>query len=652
MFKTLYNLYIYNIIYINYYVYNNLASLLYSKDKIISNNIYNQLLFFKLRKYSIKLLSLFILSPNIKDSLFIKKFKRLSYINYIQKYEYLNYIHKSLHIGQQQFKYLYKNYILNRETLFTILNNIVNYDETELTIVNTHDSHYFNYLINVNNTIYIDMINSKIIYKTSSYILIDDIIINIKDLITTINYINYFINITIYIDKYTLKINIKNKKNLIFILDSDLNIDISKNIEHFIINNINNRICNDENIIFNGGKSEYDEENDEENDNKDYDKTYSEHIDKDRLINYINCKYRELYNFFINHEHNDIYISKNDINNKIKEFKDTIIYLEKNINNHDHDCLYIKKDEYNTFYKNIIDKIKCIENKLLCIINNRELIENLSEKICSIVDELDNINKIINEEKDNNYLKSSIFDEFIIKFNKSITNIEYEIMKNYDNVNNNYYNKHEINKLIVDLKEFAFKSTINYYTKNEINLALNNKSNINHDHDNTYIKIEEKHNFVYKETLSNIINTKSDINHNHDNEYLTIKEKNNIIYFLGNKINDLNHKLKFTSLFESRLANYDDEKINDLSKNLLNILLNFNIIDEYFKKLANDEIPDYYNKTNIIYNNMLTFDKIFKILYSISNKLDLNENNINDYELLEIKKKWKTNNYFLNYKNC
>jgi len=58
MFKTLYNLYIYNIIYINYYVYNNLASLLYSKDKIISNNIYNQLLFFKLRKYSIKLLSL------------------------------------------------------------------------------------------------------------------------------------------------------------------------------------------------------------------------------------------------------------------------------------------------------------------------------------------------------------------------------------------------------------------------------------------------------------------------------------------------------------------------------------------------------------------------------------------------------------------
>jgi hypothetical protein len=630
---------LFNFIYINYIIKYNfkftykLYSIIYSKNDIETNDELRKSILIILYNYYYKSLSYPIKIFNNKLNIFNNNINNECNIDNINNIQYLLNLSKLINLDNN-FTILFKNYLINKDIIVSLLVNLSSYTKYDNIINNNTNKHLFDNIILINNNILIDIINKKIIMYNDNFMYINDIEIESTKNNTIITFKNYIINLKIMIDKYKIDTTILIKNNPIFILNKYLKVELLNNSKKFIIyNNVDNSqiILNLENKI-------------------DFiDQNFLNKNIYDKFKSYIYDKYSDLYKLFIDHNHDNVYINNNTFDKVIFEFKEHLEWLDKKNDSHNHDALYIKKEDYTNFYILLTNKIDNLQKKIKNIDNNKDLTEKFDKNFNEILKDISKINDIINNEKDKKYLQSYIFDELYYKLKDKVNSFEEEFINH--NHKDLYYNKDEINKIIVDLKEFSFKSNINYYTKNEINLALKNKSNINHNHDNTYIKIEEQSKFVYKETLNNIINNKSDINHNHDEEYLSIKEKNNIIFFLCNKINILEKKLKFSNNFETKVIGYEDNKINDLSKNLLDLLLNFKYIDEYFKKLSNDEIPDYYNKTNIIYNNMLTFDKIFNLLFHIINKLDLKENNSNDYELLELKNKWKNNNYFINYKN-
>jgi len=601
MLNIIINYYINTLIYINFNIFYNL-------NKIFFNKIYIRNINFKKNFNTpilVKLQYLYNILVSIPINLFFNcKEKNIN--------TYLNTTNKK-----------YKNNIKNDDE--EVDDDEVNNDGDNEYEDNDEDNTFFNNSslknIQIENSEYIDIyynIIHNIKFKYNNFLLYEDIInqlLSYKLYYTIYHkiYINKFNNINIdkilYINKY---IYIDIKKLIIL-----LNFDNFLICDKIAIKKINNKI-------------------------KIYYKNYFLNlkiiikkfeiditlITKENIILDTNENNLEYINYNTDNDNNYI----ND-----KSFQDFLKYI------------YIDKNEYNKLndtMKYKIENIYKILNEKSSIHNDISIINN---KIKNILQNIDNINIIINQDKNCIYIDYDLYDNTKNIIKNNIFKLE-NILNN--NINNSLsYNKDEINKLLYELKEFYNNSQMNYYTKKELNCILDKKSDIYHNHDDKYLSINEKCNFVLKDTFSNIITNKSDINHNHDDKYLPINEKNNIIYFILHKINEINNKLRFSNNLEEKLRNYDDSTVLNMSSNIINLLNNYNIIDEYFKKLSNNEIPSYYNKNNIIYNNMLTFDKIFNLIYLIINKLNLDENNKNDYELSEYLKRFKNNSYYINYKN-
>ena len=292
-------------------------------------------------------------------------------------------------------------------------------------------------------------------------------------------------------------------------------------------------------------------------------------------------------------EINEIYtIYKKDIENILRSSYDNIQKIKSilDINNKEKNNeiqkikIYFQKiiEIINIIQNNVLKQYEFIEKK------NTDLLNNKTQLIMNIINQCNDIKKIINNNNINNLNYMEIFDAFsnvqkAYDENKNIINdIDKKLLKY-----NNIFDKRKLKETLTELKNIKKNNNDNKNNDNKIIKEKNNdKLKLKEYLDKYKKKGINNNNYYYSYNISNINNTSFVLNEQKQNQYKQYSD-NKIKYSLSsNKINNkeknMNKKNSFIKKYTYEINNTysNDNKYdyilnnNDLNDN--NILLKTN----------------------------------------------------------------------------
>ena len=292
-------------------------------------------------------------------------------------------------------------------------------------------------------------------------------------------------------------------------------------------------------------------------------------------------------------EINEIYtIYKKDIENILRSSYDNIQKIKSilDINNKEKNKeiqkikIYFQKiiEIINIIQNNVLKQYEFIEKK------NTDLLNNKTQLLMNIINQCNDIKKLIENNNNNNLNYMDIFDNFsnVQKTYNENKNIINDIDKNLLKYNN-IFDKRKLKETLNELKNIKINNNDNNNNDNKIIKEKNNdKLKLKEYLDKYKKKGINNNNYYYSYNISNINNTSFVLNEQKQNQYKQYSD-NKIKYSLSsNKINNkeknMNKKNSFIKKYTYEINNTysNDNKYdyilnnNDLNDN--NILLKTN----------------------------------------------------------------------------